>query len=266
MNCTQVEELLPLYAGHDLAERSERLVTAHLRSCAACALTLEDYRDLRKAMPDFAPPNFPDEVYAEIRRGVWQQIEGQSRRRSPFASIAVWFKPQFVWAAAAVLMIGFSIVGRYFINQAYDFRPTVVVDLPKIVVLRAAAIETHTAALNLHEGASNKRQAKLPNRQRRSDRMVALDRGNSLLAASPHAEVTRVQKEIAAQTSRLPTGARPTPSLPLPDPTAVGTADPGNTDAEKPLRMDIQTRNPNVRIIWFSQREPKPLTTPAKGI
>jgi hypothetical protein len=248
MNCKQVNKLLPLYAGHDLAKSREHLVTAHLQTCATCSLAAAAYRDARELMHDFAQPVFGDEVYAEIRKTVWQQIERKPKGRSIFESITVWFGPQFAWAAAAVLMITISIVGLYFINREFTVRPTGIVDIPRTIVPAIGPVPERQAGAPLipGEGPPNRRLANMPKRQRRPDRMVAPDRGNSLVAYSPDAEGPTVQS-----------------SSPV-----VGTdnrdfAAPG---ADKTLRMEIQTKNPNIRIIWFSQREPKPLTTPSKGI
>jgi hypothetical protein len=247
MNCTQVNELLPLYAGHDLAKSREHLVTAHLQTCATCSLAAAAYRDARELMQDFAPPVFGDEVYAEIRRTVWQQVERKPKWRSIFESVTVWFEPQLAWAAAAVLMVTVSIVGLYFINREFTV-PTGIVDIPKTIVptIGPAPERQGDALLVSGEGLPSRRLANMPKRQRRPDRMVAPDRGNSLVAYSPDAEVTTVQS-----------------SSPV-----VGTdnRDFAAPNADKTLRMEIQTKNPNIRIIWFSQREPKPLTTPSKGI
>jgi hypothetical protein len=247
MNCNQVNKLLPLYAGHDLVKSREHLVTAHLQTCAACSLAAAAYRDARELMHDFAPPVFGDEVYAEIRRTVWQQIERKPKWRSVFESVTVWFEPQFAWAAAAVLMVTVSIVGLYFINREFAVRPTGIVDIPKIVPAIGPAPERPgVAPLITGEGLTSRRLANMPKRQRRPDRMVAPDRGNSLVAYSPDVEVTTVQS-----------------SSPVVGTDNMDFAAPG---ADKTLRMEIQTKNPNIRIIWFSQREPKPLTTPSKGI
>ena len=270
MNCTQVQELLPLYAGQDLAERREQAVTAHLQSCVTCSLMLTEYRELRAVMPDFAAPVFDDDLYEEIRQSVWQRIEKQSRWRSLFASVTRWYEPQFAWAAAAVVMIAVSLLALYFVNKTYDVRPTVIVDIPKIVgpAMGPAPGTRGSVPLTPGDGSPSKRQANMPKRQRRPDRMVAPDRGHPLATSSPGAEIATVQRETGTQPSQLPTGASETLVLQSPDPPVIGTddLDLGIAAAEKALRMEIQTRNPNVRIIWFSQREPKPLTTPSKGI
>jgi Putative zinc-finger len=248
MNCTQIQKLLPLYAGHDLAQRRERLVTAHLQSCAACELAAAGYRDARALMHDFAPPVFGDDVYAGIRRNVWERIEKEPRTRSLFESMAVLFQPRFAWTAAATLLITISVVGVYFIIKGFNVRPDIVVSVPQTAGPHVEPIPATRGGvlLNADEGLSKPRQADVPKRQRKSDRMTAPDRGNSLAAYSSDAQATTIQS-----------------SSPV-----IGTdnLDLGTRGAEKALRMEIQTKNPNIRIIWFAPTEPKPLAVHSKGI
>jgi hypothetical protein len=236
MNCTQVEELLPLYAGQDLAEGREQLVTAHLQSCAACSLAVAEYRETRGLMQDFTPAVFDDEVYAAIRQNVWEQIESQPQSRALFEWISVRFQPRLGWAAATALMIAVSFVGLYFIGKEFNGRPTAIVDGPRtfMPVVGPPPEALGGAPLIPGEGPP-KRQVNSRRRQRKPDRMVAPDRGNSLAAYSPGAEVSTVQSSSPA----------------------IGTE---NLDSavhdQKTLRMEIQTKDPNIRIIWFLSESP----------
>lgn len=238
MNCTQVEELLALYAGHDLAGKHEQLVAAHLQSCVACSLAVAEYRDARGLMQDFAPAVFDDEVYAEIRENVWKRIESQPQSRALFEWLGVWFQPRLGWAAAAALMITVSFVGLYFIAKEFNVPPTVIVDVPRVMVPSVGPTPETGGGVPYYPdtGAPNKRQVNMPKRQRKLDRMVAPDRGNSLVAYLPDAEVTTVQS--AARVIGTDN---------------VDLAAPGS---EKSVRLEIQTSNPNIRIIWFLSESP----------
>jgi hypothetical protein len=243
MNCTQVKELLPLYAGHDLANNREHLVTAHLQTCAACSLASAAYRDARELMHGFAPPVFGDEVYAEIRQNVWKQIERVPRTRSRFESIAIWFQPRLAWAAAVVLLISVSVAGWYLITKQFAVRSTVVINGPKPEIQPQQEMRADHP-VNPGGKPLKQRQADIPRRQRKLDRMVAPDRSDSVVAYSPDAQVNQIQSSAPViGTDNLDLGAR----------------------GEKTLRMEIQTKNPNIRIIWFAPSEPKPVT-PSKGI
>jgi hypothetical protein len=234
MNCKQIEELLPLYAGHDLAQRREQLVIAHLQSCTACSFAAAVYRDARELMRDFAPPVFGDEVYAEIRKNVWQRIEIKPPPPSIFESIAVWFQPRFVWtASAAALLITISVGGLYFIVKESTVRPVNVVNVPRTFTGEVGPPPETPGGVPLTPGEGSPKQRQAPKRQRKPDRIAAPDRANALVAYSPDAQVTTVH-----------------PSAPI-----IGTdnLDLAPRGSEKALRMEIQTRNPNIRIIWFAQ-------------
>src|SRR5262249_47622600 len=112
MNCKQVEGLLPLYAGHDLDEKRERLIADHLPSCAACAHAAEEYQQTRLLLHEFAPPTFNDDLYAVVRQNVRRRLETESRPPSVRQLIAGWLQPRWAWAPAA-LLIAVSVFGVY---------------------------------------------------------------------------------------------------------------------------------------------------------
>ena len=78
MNCKHVQELLPLYVGRDLEEKRARSVTAHVQSCVECAGSVDEYRETRQLLKQFAPPPVSDAVYAGIRRRVLREIEQEA--------------------------------------------------------------------------------------------------------------------------------------------------------------------------------------------
>ena len=85
MKCKQVEELLPLYAGRELAEKRATLVSEHLQTCVACARVADEYRESIQLTEQFAPPVLNDAVFAALRQRVLSEIEpdAMSRASSP---------------------------------------------------------------------------------------------------------------------------------------------------------------------------------------
>src|SRR6476469_1989694 len=132
MNCRQIEKYLPLYAGHDLNESREQLIAAHLQSCDACTEALADFQNARELMHTFGVPSFSDEVYADIRKSVWRQIESESRS-TLFAAVAGWFQPRLVWTVAAAMLVTLSVVGVYVLAQKFTVRPKAIAGVPTIV-------------------------------------------------------------------------------------------------------------------------------------
>jgi len=248
MNCNQIEKLLPLYAGHDLDERRERTVATHLQVCTACTVVVAEYREARESVRGLTPPVVSEDVYSEIRNSVWRRIEAESRP-SLFQSMAVWFRPQFVWTTAvAAVLITVSIVGLYLIAKRSTTRPGVIADKPKEVIQQENRRNDTQAGgpSNPREEIPQPRQAVIPKRQGKPDHLRAPDRANSVVAYPPDTQVVRTQS------SSLIIG-RDNSDFAVPD-------------SEKSLRVEIQTKNPNIRIIWFAQRDPKPAAGHAKGI
>lgn len=243
MNCSQVAKFLPLYAGHDLSARRESLIMAHLQTCAVCSGAAAEYQDARNLTHHFTPPAFGDEVYAEIRQSVWQHIEAESGFQSRFEALAAWFQPRFAWAAAAALLVTLSVVGLYFLSQRFTVRPGVIAKAPKALEPVNRPGEKTGDDFSDPKGTRETHQADMAGRKRKPGRRLALDRGNSSVAYSPGAQLTKPENSSPVRRG---------------DDLAAG-------DAERTLRMEIQTRNPKIRIIWFA-RDTKPAAVHSKGI
>lgn len=248
MNCTQVEKLLPLFVGRDLDERSELQVSAHVETCEKCAGAALEYRESRQLLQEFALPTFSDDVYAGIRQSVWREIESESKVQ-PFSEIvAGWFRPRLVWATASVVLIAITALGVYFLANRSTRPGALGEKVPQVsptpenkqLAVRAGDDELKAPLSPGRRKTLEGRQANDRQKQRRRDRDWAPDRVNSLAVNSPDAKSMKAE--------------------------APATAGVVTHVSEKTLRMEIQTKNPNIRIIWFSQRESKPMSPNSKGI
>jgi anti-sigma factor RsiW len=241
MNCRQIEKYLPLYASHDLSESREQLIAAHLQSCGACTEALADFQNARELMRTFTAPPFNDEVYADIRKKVWRRIESESRP-TLFAAVAAWFQPRLVWTAAAAMLVTLSVVGIYVLAQKFTVRPKVIAGVPTIVLPSQSDSGKNSGRNSSKpERRTVHRQAEVPQRQQRPVRTVAPDQSIAARAYSPDVQVPKVESSspmIGADDVDLGSGS---------------------------LRMELQTRDPNIRIIWFTQGDSKPVAH-SKGI
>ena len=253
MNCKQIEELLPLYVGRDLDAKYERLVTAHVESCATCSGAAGEYRQTRELIQKFAPPAFGEDVYAEIRQQVWRQIEAESTTMSVAELIAGWFGPRVIWAAASALLVAVLVLGMFLIGNRSTPEKKVAGNAPEMnrdgANKQIAAVpprDTSTPSpFAPREGVKWPRQVYFRHSERKGDRNRAPDRLNTLMANAPDALPN------TSGSPRLGTSSDPNPS-------PAG-------DSVKTLRMEIQTKDPNIRIIWFAQRDTKPVSHNSKG-
>ena len=251
MNCKQVEKFLPLWAGGDLESTRERSLREHLASCKACAAAASEYHETRQWLQNFAAPAFSDDVYAEMRQNVWRRIEIEASGPSVSQVIAGWFQPRWVWAPAAVLLIAIAVFGAYLMtsrgtSRRQNSNPPATNSNPRNLQANSGSASENVAVppSTSSEGGKRRRQANIPRLVHESDRRRAPDRPKTLAMNAPDAAA---QREPGSQFNGAITPDR-------------------LNDPKETLRMEIQTQNPNIRIIWFSPREPKPVSPNSKGI
>lgn len=246
MNCKQLEELLPLYAGRDLDEKRARLVSEHVQICSACARVAGEYRDAVELAQHFAPPVFSDTVYASVRRQVMQQIEHEPTAPLLTQMFASWFQPRIAWAAASALIIALGFFAVYLIvNRGADVRS--VAENPTVNRTEGTAQSiatpqtTEPVSPPIPVKRADEKRRRIHSFVNRSPLVAAKAPGSSSRAAS----ISPKLREPEAGTSLPPVDA------------AAG---------KLPLRVEIQTKDPNIRIIWFSQSNSKPSLPNSKGI
>lgn len=247
MNCKQIDELLPLYAGRDLDERRARLVGEHLQICSACAQVAGEYQQTFALTQQFTPPVFSDNAYANVRRQVMRQIEAEPT--APMLPLAPlfrsWFQPRLAWAAAGALIIAFGFFALYLVvNRGADVRP--------VANIHPAVNPEETpeaAATTRTTGPVSPPSPVKPVNEKRRRIHGSVNRSLFVAANAPGS---------SSRVANSPKLREREASNPMPAVDAV----PG----ESTLRVEIQTQNPNIRIIWFSPSNSKPALPNSKGI
>jgi hypothetical protein len=254
MNCKQVQELLPLYVGRDLEAKRESLVTAHVQSCAECACAADQYRETRQLLQDFAPPVFSEDVYAGIRGRVLREIQESTGPSLP-EFVAAWFRPRLTWAVASAVLIASVLFAIYFItnrgndgHDAAEKRPATV--QPSVNHQPEPRSQGDTQAALPSPSNERIKDERLVRQPRKKSRDALTARANSATVIVPDA------KSAVANVSPQPNNSAEPGLFPAPDSAA----------SEKILRVEIQTKDPNIRIIWFTSPETKPAVPNSKGI
>jgi anti-sigma factor RsiW len=254
MNCKHVQELLPLYVSRDLEEKVARLVMAHLQSCAECSGLAGEYDETRRLLENFTPPFFSDAVYAGIRRRVWAEIEAETPERiapSLSQSVASLFRPRLTWAVVTALLLAVSLFAFYFIanrgaNRGNDRRQVAGVQPPQRPGPTASSSPAVPAPRE-NNGPQFKNKGTdmaavgtgghTPPIQRRKILGVA-----AVQTAVPANKLS--ERSITAEASRERNNLAESDAVPVRQPLA----------GEKTLRLEMQTKDPNIRIIWFSHQ------------
>ena len=251
MNCEYVDELLPLYTGGDLEEERSRVLAAHLQSCARCAHAADEYAEVKQLWQEFEPPQFSQVVYAGIRRQVLNEIVQKSHAQGWSGVFAQFFapllQPRALWVTAT-LVLATLLAASYFIvhrsSQSTNEQFTadhggpapIAGDKNAVVPVK---ISPPTPVPSSTKGANDSRSEqamKTGNRHRRST-MVAVARPGNAVFVKPIPTI-----ETAPHVS-------------------------ATSSASAPIRVEMHTKDPNIRIIWLTNQRPQDgPKDPAKGI
>jgi hypothetical protein len=269
MRCTRVEKFLPLYVAGDLAgRRAGRRVTNHLATCERCRGAAEEYEASRNLLRVAAtlPPDFDGAFYEELRRSVLTEIKREHTRLAPPARIASLFNARFAYAASLAFLL--AVVAALSLHS-YVGRTSVDTAPPQ----KHMIADTNHERSGTTEATPVSTQAKEGGRQTLSP-LVETTRENKkhgsqvaqLSSSQRRANNGRAQNETQRSVNSLKHTASYAKRNPL-APVVAATAENKEqiasinvaTDAVPEVsRIEIQTADPNIRIIWLS---PKPDAT-----
>jgi hypothetical protein len=259
MNCKRVEELLPLYVGNDLEEERAMLVTSHVRSCSQCARSAREYRETNQLLQRFEPPQFNEATYLAIRNSVLREVERQSNATTLLRFIARPFQPRMMWAVSTAVLLAVCLFAYYFI--AHRTR---------------GPLNEQQLTENRGGGEQNTRDQKTNAGPQRTDPTGTAGVPPASATRSPKSGLNLVthnktadvppalasssrkpRLNLTAQTVWHSRRAGETPAVPVKSAqySPVGPTSPtgdSSVTSDKTLRLEIQTSDPNIRIIWFS--------------
>jgi hypothetical protein len=234
MNCRRFAELIPLYVEGDLAERELSRVRSHLQACAACRARADEYEASQAWLRAAEPPDFAEAFVDSVRLGVMRELAA-TEAPPLFERLKVWFAPRRL-AAATVALTAIFIALALLIYQGrsrsghHDSEVATGEPAPPVEKMvegpRPALVAGPAPAHRPRRRTTPNRDASLATRTRR-------DAGHT---SAPH-------DQLVAQHA--------------PETVPAAPADGGNaaTNSAGRLRIEIQTADPNIRIIWFA---PKP--------
>ena len=258
MNCKNVEPLLSLYVGRDLEEEHSRLVAAHLQSCTECTRAADEYAGASQLLQGYETPFFSDGFYAGIREQVLNEIERESHAPvwpGIFSQLfVVLVQPRMRWITAA-LLLAISVTALYFSRKASRQLASdqqVAVRTAELNQARSAAA-ARSESSNKSAGSSsfsNKGQVRVATTRRPITGKREANAG--VVATNRSRELDKTTKVDSSTNDRVVQRV-------------VGVSQPSSAPA--PLRVEMQTSDRNIRIIWLSgQRSGAGGTDGSKGI
>ena len=251
MNCSRAESLLPLYARVDLEESTQSEVAAHLESCAHCRQLADEYKNIQSWIRLHQPPEFNEEFFAGIRQNVLREIAQGSVETSTWSTwLRKLFAPTlpkttFAAATAALLVISFGI--GFLVFRENRNHPELTAKVETVQPQNGSAVNPGTSPTEdkskvppgVKTGSPVAFNGSSVNRrlQRRIQRVT------------PKATTLPTQDTVASVTESASTG-----------PNSARSVDSDLSDGQAPLRVEMQTQNPNVRIIWFAHNTKQSVT------
>jgi hypothetical protein len=219
MSCDPIQRVIPLYVEGDLPGRRAERVRRHLEDCLSCRSLLEGYKTSQRALHALGAPRIGGDTLDDLRRTVWKRI-ATSPARSPLGR-----RVDRAWA----------------VLRQWTAQPAMAALMVFVVVggsFALSRVSAPGARSDLHSGQPGRHlEDSLISDEALADEHVAGegDEGAELIAQATFDEGSDVG-----------------------EPASEPASDEG-TGSDDSLRIEIQTRDPNVRIIWFSPTGDHPL-------
>jgi hypothetical protein len=236
LNCKRTARMISLYVAGDLVGAPEREVAAHLAACEACCRLAEGFSESSSLLTQaWAPPEFGAEFYSGIRQAVLGEIANDQILSKPSL-----FRPRWLYATAfAAIVIVSGVMLQHFVG-ARRVVPQDLARAPQVTVQPTSGSTEVPSPRKNHElpgklSAPSNKVLAVANPRGSYRQFEGMRRPFALVAAQA-ARDGRVQIEPA-----------------MPSSTRVG---PIAVEASSQIsRIEIQTADPNIRIIWLSPRE-----------
>ena len=239
MNCKNVEPLLSLYVGGDLEAEHARLVAAHLQSCTECSLVADEYVRASQLLQGYEAPLFSDEVYTGIREQVLHEIERESDAPGIFSHLFLALvQPRMRWITAT-LLLAISVTALYLSRKPSRQQPN-----DRQVAVQTVEPNQAGSGPDVRSEKSTEAEASISVSNKRHIRVATVPRPISRRRdANAGVIASNLSRELLERAVSQPSSTR------------------------GPLRVEIQTSDRNIRIIWLSgQRRPAGGSDGLKGI
>jgi hypothetical protein len=265
--CARARQLLTLHVAGDLPTNATQAVARHLAACPSCRAEADAYAASRAWLQVGAQAVFEDEFYDDMRAAVLRQI---ARRQTPappqraalFAPL-VGRRPVYALASLALLALVAAATWFAFMQRANETpQPIAARATPPPVVAPTAPdapphvltpphdnVARETGGQRAQTGNGNDEASPHQRRARRSPIAPA-----GATASTPSRHVAQAGNTHAAPHDFLP------PDLPnefMPHEVEPPTAQPARVAARVEVaRIEFQTADPNIRIIWLAPAPP----------
>jgi hypothetical protein len=255
MNCKRAAEFLPLYAAGDLDAARADEVASHVGACGDCRRLADEFRESRALLCEaFETPEFGAEFYSGIRSSVLEQITREREPSTP-SFVAALFGRRAAYATTfAVALFALALALQHFRGGVRE-TPREFAQGQQHVNAQKQELRREPEAppqLNANQNEPTPKQTYAAVSPRREPtRRDATEQRRELMPK------TAARDDGSAQVARVtPSSAGGARGAGESAPTANGVAStPSASAAPEVSRIEIQTADPNIRIIWLAPRE-----------
>lgn len=233
LNCRRTARMISLYVAGDLVGAPEREVATHLAACDACRRLAEEFSESSSLLTEAcALPAFGSEFYSGIRCAVLGEIASEQTLSKPSL-----FRSRWLYATAfAVLVIVSGVMLQRFVGAG----PGTPRDVPTVKVQPTSGPTDVRSTRKKHERTGT--------RSGQSNNVLASANRHR---SSRHPEEMRMPDTLVAAQAARNSGTQVGPAMP-----SITSVEPVALETTSQVsRIEIQTADPNIRIIWLSPRE-----------
>jgi hypothetical protein len=231
MNCRRIEELIPLYVGGDVDRRLSVEVQSHLKTCGGCAELAAEYLASRNWLSG-AAPEFDEALLADVKRGIISELENAKPQAGLFELMSETIARTLLRpaVAAGLLLVVFGALTLWLYAEKQGPKPPTQAEVTedKGVLERVAPDSDGDATPRAKE---QPRRAGVNHRPRAVG--VSSNRRQRSIGVTAEQAITQIAEAKNEAQS----------------PSALAL------DSDGMLRIEIQTVDPNIRIIWFAPKE-----------
>ncbi len=240
MNCRKAEQLIPLFVEADLDVAQMRQVTKHLETCALCRGLVAEFQASQSSLRTTTAPAFDEAMLVEMCRAV----NGEIVRMPAPLPVIEWLLPRGHWKLAGVAVVMLCVSGFVFYSQFKTKSESVVSALRDQLSADACCGTRSVRDLNFRAPVHDRSAGRLRSPYRNQVAPPAKQVASVLREKQPPSEV-KPENSVETATASLflafaQSQPEETPSAPEPE----------------MLRMEIQTADPNIKIIWLTPKEP----------
>ena len=247
MNCKKAAQLIPLFVEADLDAAEMQYVTEHLKDCNSCRYIVQEFQASQLLLHSVALPEFHEAAFAQMRNSVLNEI---ARPKISDLITPIWhWKVAFAASLAMIILTSGIVMYR---------RSTTENSVAQASKISDEKDKNQNPAFSssgkMAKTSSTPKQILKPRSGRNSSALGEASEGernpgkNSPNHPSPE-RATAFDTQIIAE-SVAPSEA----NSPNAEPISTITPKPENTEPEM-LRIELQTADPNIRIIWFAPKE-----------